>query len=578
MAAADHPAVVVNSQNRPLLTRLPAIAILVLVLGPVLIGLAGTLLPASGYLPALGGTEFSLAPAMALFAQPGILTSILLSLGTGLAATALSFGLVVFFTAGWLETRAFRAVTRLLSPLLSVPHAAAAIGLAFLVAPSGLVMRALSPWATGYNRPPDLLILHDPLGITMTAGLVAKEVPFLFLMLLAALPQSDARRRMRIAANLGYGRVSGFLKTVLPDLYAQIRLPVMAVLAYSTSVVDVAEILGPTTPAPLAPRIIDWMSDPDPALRFQASAGAALQLLVSAFALLLWRLGEILCSQFAKRTYGSGQRRRADRISRMTSLSLMTLLISAMVFALVILILWSVTKSWWFPATLPNSLTFNYWLGLWDIGGDLITNTIMIAGPVALLSLVLVIWQLETWTRANNQSSTLLKFLIFLPLIVPQVSFLFGLQIFFLLAGSDGSLAAVALAHLVFVLPYVFLALSDPWRHLDPRYSKVAASLGASDRRIFFRIRLPLLLRPVLVALAIGFAVSIGQYLPTLMIGVGRIATVTTESVALASGGNRSVIAIYAMLQLILPLIGFLLAALIPAMMFRHRPTLSPNR
>ena len=89
----------------------------------------------------------------------------------------------------------FRIMERIVSPLLSVPHAAAAFGLAFLIAPSGLLMRAVSPWASGFEQPPDLLIVHDRLGLAMMAGLVAKEVPFLFLMVLAALPQARASER-----------------------------------------------------------------------------------------------------------------------------------------------------------------------------------------------------------------------------------------------------------------------------------------------------------------------------------------------------------------------------------------------
>ncbi len=97
------------------------------------------------------------------------------------------------------------------------------------------------------------------------------------------------------------------------------------------------------------------------------------------------------------------------------------------------------------------------------------------------------------------------------------------------------------------------------------------AALGASPARVFWRLRLPMLLRPVLVAAAVGMAVSIGQYLPTLLIGGGRIVTLTTEAVALSSGGNRRIIGTYAVLQLILPALGFGLALAVPALVFRHR-------
>mgnify|MGYP006197216867 CR=1 FL=1 len=42
----------------------------------------------------------------------------------------------------------------------------------------------------------------------------------------------------------------------------------------------------------------------------------------------------------------------------------------------------------------------------------------------------------------------------------------------------------------------LFLSLGDPWRALDPRYARSAASLGASKARVLWRVKLPLLLAP----------------------------------------------------------------------------------
>ena len=201
--------------------------------------------------------------------MPGLARSALLSLGTGLAATAVAFSIATLFVAGWRGTRVFGTLARLVSPLLSVPHAAAAFGLAFLIAPSGFLFRLL-PF---FQRPPDLLIVQDRLGIAMTCGLIVKEIPFLFLMMLASLPQTRAADVERLMASLGYGRIAGFLIGVMPSLYRQIRLAVLAVLAFSASVVDVALILGPTTPAPLAVRILDWQNDPGLDRHFVAAAG-----------------------------------------------------------------------------------------------------------------------------------------------------------------------------------------------------------------------------------------------------------------------------------------------------------------
>jgi putative thiamine transport system permease protein len=80
-----------------------------------------------------------------------------------------------------------------------------------------------------------------------------------------------------------------------------------------------------------------------------------------------------------------------------------------------------------------------------------------------------------------------------------------------------------------------------------------------------------MLARAILAAMAVGFAVSVGQYLPTVLIGAGRLVTITTEAVALGAGGNRRVIGIYAFLQMVLPFLGFAVATLVPALLFRKR-------
>jgi putative thiamine transport system permease protein len=242
------------------------------------------ILPAFGWWPVLGRETLTLAAFAEVLAWPGFWRAAGLSLWTGLAATALSVVLTVLIVAGWQGTRSFAAVTRVLAPLLAVPHAAAAFGLAFLIAPSGWVARAVSPGLTGWEVPPDLLIVNDPLGLTLIAGLVVKEVPFLLLMTLAALAQVDGARSLVAVQSLGAGRVAGWCLAVLPQVWPALRLPVLAVLAFSVGVVDVALILGPTRPAPLAVVVVDWANDPDLALRFRAAAGAVVLLALAAVA------------------------------------------------------------------------------------------------------------------------------------------------------------------------------------------------------------------------------------------------------------------------------------------------------
>jgi len=216
-----------------------------------------------------------------MLAQPGLFAGVMLSLTAAWLVTAVALGIVFLFVAAWSGTAPFRRAVGLVSPLLAVPHAAAAFGLAFLIAPAGFLARVASPQLTGWERPPDLILVNDPAGLAMMAGLIAKEIPFLLLITLAALPQIEAERTRALTLSLGYGRIAGFCFAAWPRLYPQIRLATFAVLAFSSSVVDVGIILGPTTPPPLSVQLTRWMQDPDLTMRFVASAGALLQLAVT---------------------------------------------------------------------------------------------------------------------------------------------------------------------------------------------------------------------------------------------------------------------------------------------------------
>jgi putative thiamine transport system permease protein len=546
----------------------PALTLAVFV-APVAAGLLGTLLPAFGVLPALGGTAPTLQPWRDLFAAPGFATALRLTLTTGFAATLLSLALTLGFCASFQGTGPFRQLQRLLAPLLAIPHAAFAIGLAFLLAPSGWLARLLSPWLTGWARPPDLATIQDPWGLAMTAALVAKEVPFLLLMTLSALGQTRAEATLRLARTMGYGPVAAWLKFVLPLVYRQLRLPLFAILAYSLSTVEVALVLGPTAPPPLAPLVLRWFVDPDLALRFQAAAGAVLQLGIVALAIAAWTALERPVAALGLRWTGAGGRGGRGALARALTGTLLGLLVAAAVAVLAVLALWAFADRWRFPDALPQAWTLGTLARAAPTLGRPLATTLLAGGAATLLALALVVGCLEHEARTGAARRALA--IVYLPLLVPQIGFLFGVQVILLLVRGDGSWPALVAVHLLFVLPYVFLSLRDPYLALDPRLDLQARCLGLSPLRAFLRVKLPLLLRPLLAAAAVGFAVSVGQYLPTLFAGAGRLTTLTTEAVALASGADRRTGAVYAFVQALLPMAGFTLALAVPRLAYRNR-------
>lgn len=533
---------------------------------PIAAGLAGTLAPA------VAGHGFA-----ALGAWPGLPRALALSLGTGLVSTLAALAITILMIAALHDRPGFVTFRRALSPLLALPHAAAALGLAFLVAPSGWLVRLVSPWATGWDTPPDLLVLNDPMGVALTLGLVAKEVPFLMLMALAILPQTDTTRRGQIAASLGYGRVMGFVLSTLPGLYSGLRLPCFAVLAYGMTNVDMAMILGPTLPPTLAVQITEWMGAPNLAHMSTAAAGALAQLALVAATLVLWLWAERALAPLIPALALRGLRARALDAPLAGIAGGMAGLIAFGLFAgMAGLTLWSFAGLWQFPDALPQTLSLQTWAKATpDLACQSLT-TLFIALVASLGALALALAALEAEARRGRPVGA--PWLIYLPLMMPQVAFLPGLQVLALHLGAKGSILTVAAAHLIFVLPYVWLSLAPAFRGWDPRIGLAAATMGTPPARIFWHLRLPMLLAPVLTALTVGVAVSVGQYLPTLMLGGGRVETLTTEAVALSSGGNRRLIGATALLQMALPALGFALALIVPRLIFRNRRAMLAER
>ena len=446
---------------------------------------------------------------------------------------------------------------------------AVAIGFAFLIAPSGWIVRILSPEITGWSRPPDLATIRDPYGLSFMLGLVIKEVPFLVLMILSATSQIPARAMMATARSMGYAGPTAWLKVVFPQVYRQIRLPVFAVLAFTLSVVEVGLILAPGHPPPLSVAAARWFGSYDPALHRLAAAAALLQLLLVVVAIGLW----VLVEQ-AVRRMGAPWIERGGRGSAAAPLRWLgrcTVAAGLVSIACILaMAVWSFAQDWRFPDALPRSWTFANW-GRTGAAGEPVATTLAIGAGSSALAVLLTLACLENEDRRGIRPGLNALWLLYLPLLIPQIAFLFGVQVLFVRLGLDTTLTGVVWAHLLFVLPYVFLTLSDPFRKIDPRYARIAAGLGTSPLGTLIRVKVPILLRPVLISFAVGFAVSVGQYLPTLFAGGGRVATLTTEAVTLAGSADRRLIGVTAFLQAGLPLLAYALALAGPRLLYTDR-------
>jgi len=312
-------------------------------------------------------------------------------------------------------------------------------------------------------------------------------------------------------------------------------------------------VIGPASPPTLAVLAWQWLMSGDAALNAQGAAAA--WALAGLVALSASATGWVWPTRWHRGVAPSSDRpARSARSSGPWAFFVLLGVYGAVMLALA---LGSVSGLWPFPLLLPQTWSWQGWASVWSSRATL-TSTLTLAfcsaGAALLWSVAWLEWAPPAWDRR-------LRPLLYLPLLLPPVLWVLGVHRLALDWGLDARWTGVWLAHTLAALPYVLIALSPAYTGFDARYRQVSAALGHARWVFLWRVKWPLLRAALSAGFAIGFAVSVAQYLPTLFVGGGRLATVTTEALTLASGAQRALTSAYAALQWLLPLLVWAWAA-----------------
>lgn len=149
-----------------------------------------------------------------------------------------------------------------------------------------------------------------------------------------------------------------------------------------------------------------------------------------------------------------------------------------------------------------------------------IRNSLLVAGTVVLLSLVLGLITAYLLTEPSGPLKSLLDPLFMLPLGASAVTLGFG----YIIAlnrpplNLRASPLLLPLAHTLVAFPFVVRSLLPAMRGMNPHWREAAGVLGASPARIVREIDLPLVARALLVGAVFAFTVSLGEFGATLLI------------------------------------------------------------
>ncbi|MGM0906039.1 MAG: ABC transporter permease subunit [Pseudomonadota bacterium] len=462
---------------------------------------------------------------------------------------------VACYLAFWMAPGILRKprLQQLLSPLLSIPHVAFAVGLMLLMSPSGWLVRLIETVSGLFPAPPAGWPLPEKSLVTVIIVLVLKELPFLLLMISAQLKQLPVKSWLIQAQSYGYSERQAWWRILVPELLCRLKLPMAAVIIYSLSVVDIPLLVGSNTPAVLAQRVYEWT--------FRFAADSQVKAITGAWVLLAMALLLLFMNSKHSVFYhrlvlvksaGTPDRLNSGKVSRYAwgFLGLLSFGVIA------VLALQSLASSWFYPDLWPAALSPERWQAEWNYLLEPAIHSFWLALLSALVGTIAAMILLQ---RQRQKALKSFYWPVLIALFIPQVPLVLGWQRVLGQQLTEGwQLWWVFWSHAVYTLPYAYLVLHGAYTSFNEQWLTRAQSLGYSARAAWWRIMLPMLKQPLAIAFAVAFSVSIAQYLPTQWLGQGVTPTLTTEAVSVASGGDWRIGSLYALLQMLLPLLVFI--------------------
>ena len=210
---------------------------------------------------------------------------------------------------------------------------------------------------------------------------------------------------------------------------------------------------------------------------------------------------------------------------------------------LALLLVWSFSLRWYYPALWPGELSARAWRSLFSPTSQIweaLGGSLWVASAVTVLAVLIALPAARVLAGARRTRGPLTG-LILAPLVLPAFAGVMGVQVVFIKLNLADTHAGVVIAQLIPAVPYAVVLLTGVFQQYDARLEEAARSLGARREQVFWRVTLPLILPGTLVAALFAFLVSWGEYLLTLIVGGGQVLTLPLLLFASAAGGDLAI-------------------------------------
>ncbi|MCC6801821.1 MAG: ABC transporter permease [Anaerolineae bacterium] len=152
-------------------------------------------------------------------------------------------------------------------------------------------------------------------------------------------------------------------------------------------------------------------------------------------------------------------------------------------------------------------------------------NSLLVAFVATAIATTIGTMVALSLVRGNYPGKNLIDNLLFLPVVIPEITQAISLLIFFSVvfdfvqstAGVQAlpGFGTIIIGHVAFNISYVAIVVRARLADMNPRYEEAARDLGANEWRTFWRITFPLIVPGILSGALLAFTLSLDDFVIT---------------------------------------------------------------
>lgn len=127
--------------------------------------------------------------------------------------------------------------------------------------------------------------------------------------------------------------------------------------------------------------------------------------------------------------------------------------------------------------------------------------------------------------RVSFRSKGTVEYISTLPIMIPEIILGMVFMAFFAMLSMPFGMLTLVLGHTTFCVPYVFMMVKSSLVGIDKSLGEAAMDLGASQRRAFWDITLPLITPAVISGMLLAFAMSLDDVVISIFVTGARTNT-----------------------------------------------------